>query len=47
MELELVPKWTIEETTLEDVEPATDMRLNSWLDTYVNDGFTANGDSRK
>lgn len=39
MELELAPKWTIEEMTLEDVEPATDMRLNSWLDTYVNDDF--------
>lgn len=37
MERELVPKWTIEEMTLEDVESATKMRLKSWLDTYIND----------
>ena len=37
MERELVPKWTIEEMALGDVESATEMRLKSWLDTYIND----------
>lgn len=30
-------QFTIHEMTAEDVEPATRMRLQSWLDTYVND----------
>jgi GNAT superfamily N-acetyltransferase len=29
--------FTIHEMTAEDIEPATRMRLQSWLDTYVND----------
>lgn len=31
------PQFTITKMTLEEVEPATAMRLQSWLDTYVND----------
>jgi GNAT superfamily N-acetyltransferase len=30
-------QFTIYEMTAEDIEPATRMRLQSWLDTYVND----------
>lgn len=30
-----VPEFTISEMQLDDVEPATAMRLQSWLDTYV------------
>lgn len=30
-------QFTIAEMTQEDIEPATVMRLQSWLDTYVND----------
>ena len=37
MERELAPKWTIEEMTPEDVELATEMRLQSWAETYIND----------
>lgn len=35
--------FTISEMQLEDIEPATAMRLQSWLDTYVNEdlGVTA------
>ena len=29
-------QFTIHELTAEDIEPATHMRLQSWLDTYVN-----------
>jgi GNAT superfamily N-acetyltransferase len=31
------PQFTIEEMTADTVEAATKMRLESWLDTYVND----------
>lgn len=37
MEQELQPTFTIERMQPEDVEPATRMRLQSWLATYVND----------
>ena len=30
-------QFTIEEMQLEDIETATEIRLQSWLDTYVND----------
>lgn len=37
LEKELSPKFTIDEMRLDDIESATEMRLQSWLDTYVND----------
>lgn len=37
MEKERAPEFTIEHMQLEDIEDATKMRLQSWLDTYVND----------
>jgi GNAT superfamily N-acetyltransferase len=37
MEREPKLKFTIEEMQPEDIESATEMRLQSWLDTYVND----------
>ena len=37
MEHESKPTFTIERMQPEDVEPATRMRLQSWLDTYTND----------
>ncbi|HRC27884.1 MAG TPA: GNAT family N-acetyltransferase [Candidatus Saccharimonas sp.] len=37
MQKDQSPEFTIEVMRLEDVEAATDMRLQSWLDTYVND----------
>lgn len=37
MEIEPAPKFAIEEMRVEDVEAATAMRLQSWLDTYVSD----------
>lgn len=30
-------EFTIAEMTVDDIEPATKMRLQSWLDTYVNE----------
>lgn len=36
--MEKVP-FVIERTTPETIEEATEMRLQSWLDTYVNDKF--------
>jgi GNAT superfamily N-acetyltransferase len=39
MERESQPMYTIEPMRAEDVEPATRMRLQSWLDTYTNDEF--------
>lgn len=35
--LERERPYTIEEMTVDDIEPATAMRLQSWLDTYVNE----------
>ncbi len=37
MEREQVSQFTIEVMRLEDIEEATAVRLQSWLDTYVND----------
>ncbi len=37
MEKEAVPQFTIEDMSLADIEEATAMRLESWLDTYVSD----------
>lgn len=37
MELESQPGFTIDQMTPEDVEEATEMRLQSWLETYPND----------
>ncbi len=37
MNMTTKPQFTISKMTLEDVEPATAMRLRSWLDTYVNE----------
>lgn len=36
-EIEPTPDFTITEMTIDDIEPATEMRLQSWLDTYVNE----------
>jgi ribosomal protein S18 acetylase RimI-like enzyme len=32
-----IPGFVISEMTVDDVQPANDVRLQSWLDTYVND----------
>lgn len=32
-----IEQFTIKEMQAEDVAPATEMRLQSWLDTYVNE----------
>lgn len=37
IEKEPRPKFTITEMAVDDIEPATEMRLQSWLDTYVNE----------
>lgn len=34
-----IEQFTIKEMQAEDVAPATEMRLQSWLDTYVNEEF--------
>lgn len=39
IEREQPPKFTITEMTLDDIEPATAMRLQSWLDTYTSPGL--------
>lgn len=36
-EFEQPPKFTVEVMTADDIVPANEMRLRSWLDTYVND----------
>ncbi len=35
-EKELKPQFAIDEMTVDDLDQATEMRLQSWLDTYVN-----------
>ncbi len=37
MEREKQPQFTVSEMTLDDIELATVMRLQSWLDTYTNE----------
>ena len=37
MEKERQPHFTIEEMSADDIEEETQMRLQSWLDTYVNE----------
>lgn len=37
MEKEKVPQFTIAEMTIDMMDEVTDMRLESWLDTYVNE----------
>lgn len=37
IEKEPQPHFTVTEMSVDDIEPATEMRLQSWLDTYVND----------
>ena len=39
MEKERVPQFTIAEMTVDMIDEVTDMRLESWLDTYVNDNL--------
>ena len=39
MDVQLPPQFTIEAMQLSDIEAATKMRLQSWLDTYVNDEY--------
>lgn len=39
MEREQTPLFVIDEMKPEDIEEATKMRLDSWLDTYQNDEF--------
>ena len=39
LEIEPQPKFTITEMSLQEIEPATEMRLKSWLDTYVNEAI--------
>lgn len=36
-ENEPVPRYTIEPMTADDIDAATEMRKQSWLDTYLND----------
>jgi GNAT superfamily N-acetyltransferase len=36
-EYEPAPRFEVMEMTVEDIEPTTEMRLQSWLDTYVNE----------
>ena len=37
LEIEPQPKFTIMEMSVDEIESATEMRLASWLDTYVNE----------
>lgn len=37
MEQNRAPQFVVEEMSVDDIEPATQMRLASWLETYAND----------